>query len=68
MRLPIAPIDLVETIAISLILSGVLWNVLAGYRIVSGDSLPVAITLTTLLVTAVFLFEHVNRPNRSLKP
>lgn len=68
MRFPIAPIDLVETIAISLILSGVLWSILAGYRIVPGESLPVAITLTTLLVTAVLLFEHVNRPSRPIEP
>lgn len=60
MRPAIEPIDLIEAAAISFIISGVLWNVLAGYRLVNVEWLPPAITLTTVFLMALLLLETVS--------
>lgn len=44
-----------ETALISIILSGVLWNVLAGYGMVSAGWLAAKILLTASVLTGVLL-------------
>ncbi|MFB6300810.1 MAG: hypothetical protein ABEH65_11160 [Halobacteriales archaeon] len=53
----IAPIDAVESLLISVILSGILWNVLEGYRLVPTRWLPAGILGTTVLLAAFFITE-----------
>ncbi|MFB6149713.1 MAG: hypothetical protein ABEJ48_08615 [Halobacteriales archaeon] len=53
--------ELLEAALISIILSGVLWNLLAGYGIVTSAWLVPKILLTTSVLTGALVLKELNQ-------
>lgn len=52
--------ELFEHVLIAFMLSGVFWNVAAGYQLIPSSAVPKGMVLTIVLLVSVFTFETIN--------